>query len=469
MLWQPRWRTRSPATCRMRSITKACIRPSYAALDTLTGSRELSLHSLTAHLSGIAAMAKVEHLQTNFTAGEVSPRMYSRVDFARYANSVKSMRNCHGIVTGGAIRRPGTRHLGGLGTSATNIRLVPFQWQDNGYVLVFVSGTSSVQVFKITPTAATLLTTIAVSIADPQSMRISQNGRALYITTGNEFKTITYQNDFAWDVSDFGFYIPPLTEDARPTGTSATLSALTGSITITIVAGEAPFVPADVGRQITTLSSGGLATITAYTSATQVTAQVVAAFPFTNPSDSILEEAVRSFETPRLPFVSLGLAIMESMSAATQFYGSPHWIWKSLLICFYKYWLHCCFLNRGNYEKRVQRHTMWNTFCFLAFDELFCTVFGLPVVKRINLEDVLPDDMNTIIDFRKLLPGRSNVMFLPILAVGNYIVSKLRDGVGSVLRPPIPEKTSALSMDKNSSAKSQASRAKLDVTVTPIS
>ena len=149
-------------------------------------------------------MAKVEHLQTNFTAGEVSPRMYSRVDFARYANSVKSMRNCHGIVTGGAIRRPGTRHLGGLGTSATNIRLVPFQWQDNGYVLVFVSGTSSVQVFKITPTAATLLTTIAVSIADPQSMRISQNGRALYITTGNEFKTITYQNDFAWDVSDFG-------------------------------------------------------------------------------------------------------------------------------------------------------------------------------------------------------------------------------------------------------------------------
>lgn len=233
-------------------------------------------------------MAKVEHLQTNFTAGEVSPRMYSRVDFARYANSVKSMRNCHGIVTGGAIRRPGTRHLGGLGTSATNIRLVPFQWQDSGYVLVFVSGTSSVQVFKITPTAATLLTTITVSIADPQSMRISQNGRALYITTGNEFKTITYQNDFAWDVSDFGFYIPPLTEDARPTGSSATLSALTGSITITIAAGNAPFVPADVGRQITTLSSGGLATITAYTSATQVTAQVVAAFPFTNPSDSMM-------------------------------------------------------------------------------------------------------------------------------------------------------------------------------------
>lgn len=232
-------------------------------------------------------MAKVEHLQTNFTAGEVSPRMYSRVDFARYANSVKSMRNCHGIVTGGAIRRPGTRYLDAIGTSASNIRLIPFQWDDSGYVLVFVGGSTSVEIYKITPTGSQHLVTITTAVTAPENVRYSQNGRALYLT-GGVFQTITYQNDFAWDVADFGFFIPPLTEDARPTGVSATLSALTGSITITIAAGNAPFVPADVGRQITTLSSGGLATITAYTSATQVTAQVVAAFPFTNPSDSMM-------------------------------------------------------------------------------------------------------------------------------------------------------------------------------------
>lgn len=232
-------------------------------------------------------MAKVEHLQTNFTAGEVSPRMYSRVDFARYANSVKSMRNCHGIVTGGAIRRPGTRYLDAIGTSASNIRLIPFQWNDSGYVLVFIGGSTSVKIYKITPTGSQYLVTITTAVTAPENVRYSQNGRALYLT-GGVFQTVTYQNDFAWDVADFGFFIPPLTEDARPTGVSATLSALTGSITITIAAGNAPFVPADVGRQITTLSSGGLATITAYTSATQVTAQVVAAFPFTNPSDSMM-------------------------------------------------------------------------------------------------------------------------------------------------------------------------------------
>lgn len=229
-------------------------------------------------------MAKVEHLQTNFTAGEVSPRMYSRVDFARYANSVKTMRNCHGIVTGGAIRRPGTRHLGGLGTSATNVRLIPFQWDDNGYVLVFVGGSTTVQVFKITASAATLLTTITTAVTAPENVRFSQNGRSLYLT-GGVFQTITYRSDYAWDVADFGFFIPPLVENSRATGANATLSATTGNITITTTSGNSLFFASDVGRQITTTTAGGLATITAVTSAQVVQASVVSAFGGTSTAD----------------------------------------------------------------------------------------------------------------------------------------------------------------------------------------
>lgn len=44
-------------------------------------------------------------IKTNFTAGEVSPRLMGRVDIARYANGAKIIENAVVVVQGGVVRR----------------------------------------------------------------------------------------------------------------------------------------------------------------------------------------------------------------------------------------------------------------------------------------------------------------------------------------------------------------------------
>lgn len=49
--------------------------------------------------------------QTNFTAGELTPGLFSRQDFKKYANGAERLRNALAIVTGGATRRAGSQYI----------------------------------------------------------------------------------------------------------------------------------------------------------------------------------------------------------------------------------------------------------------------------------------------------------------------------------------------------------------------
>jgi len=71
-------------------------------------------------------MPRVTTLQTNFTAGEISPQLYGRVDVARYQNGVRAMRNAVPQIYGGAKRRPGTIFVREVKDSADLTRLIPF-------------------------------------------------------------------------------------------------------------------------------------------------------------------------------------------------------------------------------------------------------------------------------------------------------------------------------------------------------
>jgi len=71
-------------------------------------------------------MPRVTTLQTNCTAGEISPQLYGRVDVARYQNGVKRMRNTVPQIYGGAKRRPGTIFVREVKDSADRTRLIPF-------------------------------------------------------------------------------------------------------------------------------------------------------------------------------------------------------------------------------------------------------------------------------------------------------------------------------------------------------
>ena len=54
-------------------------------------------------------MPNVVHLQTNFTSGEISPRLFGRVDLAKYNSGAKTIENAVVQTHGGITRRTGTR------------------------------------------------------------------------------------------------------------------------------------------------------------------------------------------------------------------------------------------------------------------------------------------------------------------------------------------------------------------------
>ena len=46
-------------------------------------------------------MARTKYIQTNFTAGEISPRLDSRIDLSKYQNGAKSIQNFTVLPHGG--------------------------------------------------------------------------------------------------------------------------------------------------------------------------------------------------------------------------------------------------------------------------------------------------------------------------------------------------------------------------------
>lgn len=83
-------------------------------------------------------MAKTTISFTNFTAGELSPRLDGRTDIGKYFNGCKTLENMvvhpHGAVT----RRPGTKFVHEVKTSANATRLIPFEFSTTQtYILEF--------------------------------------------------------------------------------------------------------------------------------------------------------------------------------------------------------------------------------------------------------------------------------------------------------------------------------------------
>lgn len=84
-------------------------------------------------------MAKVIVNQTDFTAGEISPRMKGRVSVDRYQSGADVVENGIVVVTGGVFRRDGLRYLADTKNSTTRISLAfPYvDSVDQSFVLEF--------------------------------------------------------------------------------------------------------------------------------------------------------------------------------------------------------------------------------------------------------------------------------------------------------------------------------------------
>jgi hypothetical protein len=217
----------------------------------------------------------MHQLQTNFASGEVDPLMQFRVDTGAYQNGASSLRNGLLLSTGGVARRPGTLHLANLTGQA---RLLPFEFSaGERYVLALCNARLDVY-----STAGALLTSVTTgcnwTTATLFELTYTQVGDVMIVChkdwqpqvirrTGASSFTVT---NFAFDQASNGrkVYQPyyKFVDDAVTISCSGT----TGSVTVTA---NAAVFTSDMVNQRLRWKDVELA-VTAYTSATQLTATV---------------------------------------------------------------------------------------------------------------------------------------------------------------------------------------------------
>ncbi|WP_223621176.1 hypothetical protein [Lysobacter sp. ESA13C] len=227
-------------------------------------------------------MAKVNLIQTNFTAGELSPRMVGRVEVVRYNNGAKKLRNCMVFVHGGAVRRPGLMFAGLVRDSDFRSRLIPYIFSvTQAYQLEFSNGAIRVWTaagLRIESSPGVPLE-IGVPYNDAQIHEIDfvQRGDTMFLFHP-EWPIYRVQRfaDDDWRVHPAPFTTEPFDEVGDRFTTTLTLSATTVGAGRTFTAAVPVFVAADVGRDIE--AGGGIATITGFTSSTVVVGTIT--YPF---------------------------------------------------------------------------------------------------------------------------------------------------------------------------------------------
>ena len=225
-------------------------------------------------------MGKVIPIQTNFTAGELSPRVHSRIDIAKYNNGLKLCENIQVMVQGGARRRPGLRLAAETKDSTKKSRLIPFIYNaDQAYVLEV--GDLYMRVFKdgaLLGGPYEITSPYAVSILS--ELEWVQGADTMYIMQGD---TPVYRlqrfGDTDWRLLAAPFTVEPFDEVGIKPALALTLSAATVGTGRNFSAASA-FFASDVGRYI--VAGSGQALITAYVDASNVTCEIQSAFSGTS-------------------------------------------------------------------------------------------------------------------------------------------------------------------------------------------
>src|SRR3990167_9160104 len=73
-------------------------------------------------------MTKKLLTKTSFNSGELSPRLYSRIDVSKYANGLNTALNCFVVGHGPVIRRNGSQYIASAKNAAKKARLLKFQF-----------------------------------------------------------------------------------------------------------------------------------------------------------------------------------------------------------------------------------------------------------------------------------------------------------------------------------------------------
>ena len=249
-------------------------------------------------------MALLRQFYTNFTSGELSPLLSSRIDSEAYKNGGKTLTNVRLRAQGGITRRPGLRYLQTL--TSTAYQSEPYIYdEDEAYLLLF-SNTKLEIVDVANPTVILqTITSCPWLTAHIGNIVVSQSGDTMIIVNPNfPIKKLTRTSatnfsltDYAFDTAS-GMRFQPYHKFAAAS-TTIDPSGTSGSVTLTASANA--FTADYVGLYIRIVDSANTvrhALITAYTSATAVTATLSGALANHNATDKWSEpvfSSVRGF------------------------------------------------------------------------------------------------------------------------------------------------------------------------------
>lgn len=227
----------------------------------------------------------LQGLQTNFTAGEISPRLHGHVDVSKYKNGLKTATNCTVLPHGPVKRRNGTKYIASVKTHTSKVRLIKFQFnQTNAYILEF--GNNYIRFFK---SAGQVLSggvpyevTTTYTEAQLPELTYVQFGTTIYIAHyAHAPAQLVWTSDAVWELSDLFFYPPATSEDGFKPAATLTPAATSG-LGVNFTASAGVFLRGDVGRQLNNLVGTGVASIVSYTSATVVVCDILENFPNTS-------------------------------------------------------------------------------------------------------------------------------------------------------------------------------------------
>lgn len=197
-------------------------------------------------------MPKITPLQTNFSAGELSPGLYLRLDTQQYRDGAKSLRNYRCLLEGGVIRRPGTHWRS---TLAGDSRATEFVVNNTlKYVAVFSD--ARVDFFRRTPggnlATAGSLTGCPWTGTTWQEIDFTQSANTMFVTHQTFRPQVILRTGLAsWTRTPIAFFNGAGDRTQQPyfkfSADEVTLqpSATTGAITLTTSANV--FVAGHVG------------------------------------------------------------------------------------------------------------------------------------------------------------------------------------------------------------------------------
>ena len=235
-------------------------------------------------------MARVAAQLTNFTAGELSPRLDGRNDLAKYSAGCATVENMVIYPHGAAARRPGTQFVASVKTPAAKTRLIPFEFStEQTYILEF--GNQYIRFYRnngqIESSGSAYEISTPFLTAELFDIKFAQSADVMYITHPNhQTRKLSRTGHTSWSLDAVSFTNGPFldtnisTTTLTPasagvgTGVNVTASAVTG------INGGSGFLTTDVGRQIRIGDGYGL--ITARTNTTVVVVTVTTAFANAN-------------------------------------------------------------------------------------------------------------------------------------------------------------------------------------------